>query len=130
MLRASSAVFEVSFMDPVQLFHNLINLAAVDQKFANEEIDYLIDVANRHNIPSEEFETALQGIREGVIEVKLPEGHEDRVKLMKEMIQLMAVDGELNEMEKRLCATASARMDFTSPQFDELLNEVLQNPQM
>ena len=117
-------------MDPVQLFHNLINLAAVDQKFTDEEIDYLIEVANRYNIPSEEFETALTGIREGMIEVNLPEGEEDRATLMKEMIKLMAVDGELNEMEKRLCAQASAKMDFTSPQFDKLLNEVLNDPQM
>lgn len=117
-------------MDPVQLFHNLINLAAIDQKFTDEEIDYLIEVANRYNIPSEEFETGLTGIREGMIEVKLPEGEEDRQMLMKEMIKLMAVDGELNEMEKRLCAQASAKMDFTSGQFSELLNEVLNEPQM
>lgn len=117
-------------MDPVQLFHNLINLAAVDQKFTDEEIDYLIEVANRYNIPSEEFETGLTGVREGIIEVQLPEGEENRQTLMKEMIKLMAVDGELNEMEKRLCAQASAKMDFTSAQFSELLNEVLNEPQM
>lgn len=117
--------YKVCFMDHLELFHNLINLAAVDQKFTNEEIDYLIEVANRYDIPSSEFEEGLQGIREGLIEVKLPAGEEDRQQLMKEMIQLMAADGELNEMEKRLCATASARMDFTSQQFEELLNKVL-----
>jgi uncharacterized tellurite resistance protein B-like protein len=117
-------------MDPIKLFHNLINLAAVDQKFTNEEIDYLIEVANRYNIPSEEFETALTGIREGMIEVQLPPDNEDRKELMTEMIKLMAVDGELNEMEKRLCATASARMDFTTQQFDEILEAVLRKPQM
>lgn len=118
-------------MDPLELFHNLINLAAVDQKFTDEEIDYLIDVANRHNIPSEEFETALHGVREGIIEVKLPEDPAAQKNLMREMIRLMAADGELNEMEKRLCATASARMDFTSQQFGELLEEVLnrRNPE-
>ena len=83
-------------MTPIQLFHNLINLAAVDQKFTDEEIDYLIEVANRHNIPSEEFEAGLNGIREGMIEVQLPPGDEDRKKLMKEMIMLMAIDGDLD----------------------------------
>ncbi len=112
-------------MDPVQLFHNLINLAAVDQKFTDEEIDYLIDVANRHNIPSEEFEAGLKGIRDGIIQVKLPTDADDRQKLMKEMIKLMAADGELNDLEKRLCATASAKMDFSSEQFVALLEEVL-----
>ena len=113
------------FMDPLQLFHNLINLAAVDQKFTDEEIDYLIGVANRHDIPSEEFETALHGVREGIIEVTLPSDPEDRQKLLREMIRLMAADGELDEMEMRLCATASARMDFTTQQFNELLDDVI-----
>ena len=72
----------------------------------------------------------MTGVREGIIEVQLPEGEENRQTLMKEMIKLMAVDGELNEMEKRLCAQASAKMDFTSAQFSELLNEVLNEPQM
>ena len=45
------------------------------------------------------------------------------------MIKLMAVDGHLDEMEKLLCAQASAQMDFTSVQFNELLNEVLGDPQ-
>ena len=112
-------------MDPLELFHNLINLAAVDQKFTDEEIDYLIGVANRHNIPSEEFETGLHGIREGIIEVKLPKDPEDREKLLREMIRLMAADGEMDEMEMRLCATASARMDFTTEQLNELLNDVI-----
>ncbi len=117
-------------MDPVQLFHNLINLAAVDQKFTDEEIDFLIETANRYNIPSEEFETALTGVREGTIEIKLPKEHDDRVKLMKEMIKLMAVDGDLAENEKRLCAQASAGMELTSQQFDEILGEVLSEPQL
>lgn len=117
-------------MNPVQLFHNLVNLAAIDQKFTNEEIDFLISVANRYNIPSEEFETALTGIREGVIEFDLPNDEDDRRRLMKEMIRMMAVDGELNEMEKRMCAQCSARMDFTSPQFSQILDEVLNEPQL
>ena len=62
-------------MNPVELFHNLVNLAAADAKFTNEEIDFLIDHANRYNIPSEEFETAIAGIREGVVEVSIPESH-------------------------------------------------------
>ena len=116
-------------MDPVQLFHNLINLAAVDSKFTDEEIDFLVAHANKYNIPSEEFETAITGIREGVLEVTLPEALDDRITLLKEMIKLMAVDGNLDETEKRLCAQASAKMDFTSAQFSAILDEILSDPQ-
>lgn len=116
-------------MNPIELFHNLVNLAAADAKFTDEEIDFLVDHANKYNIPSEEFDTAIAGIREGVVEVAIPDTHDDRVMLLKEMIKLMVVDGEMDEMEKVLCAQASAQMDFTSGQFNEILNEVLGEPQ-
>jgi uncharacterized tellurite resistance protein B-like protein len=112
-------------MDPLQLFHNLINLAAADQKFTQEEISYLVKHANRYNIPNEEFETALHGIMEGTLEVTLPESLEDRIHLMKEMIKMMAIDGNMDDTEKRLCAQASAKMDFTSGQFAEILEQVI-----
>ena len=112
-------------MDKVALFHNLVNLAAVDQKFADEEVEFLAKRAEEWGIPAGEFETALAGLSEGNIEVTIPDSHHDRVVLLKEMIRLMAIDGELAEVEKRLCAHASGRMDLTSKQFAEILDEVI-----
>ena len=112
-------------MDNLELFHNLINLAAADGKFTPEEIEFLVQRAELWKIPNDEFETALAGIAEGSIQLQIPESLHDRKKLLKEMIRLMAADGELAEMEKRLCAISSSRMDFTTQQFDEILNEVL-----
>lgn len=112
-------------MDKVELFHNLVNLAAADGKFTQEEVDFLAVRAQAWGLPNDEFETALTGISEGHIEITVPEKHEDRVQLMREMIALMASDGELAEMEKNLCATASARMDFTIDEFNQILQEVV-----
>jgi len=111
--------------DRTQLFHNLVNLAAADQKFTEEEIAFLINRADTWGIPSDEFETALAGISTGELQLDIPEAHEDRVSMLKEMIRLMAVDGEMAEIEKRLCAQASAKMDFNKVQFGELLEEVI-----
>ena len=112
-------------MQNVEIFHSLVNLAAADKKFTQEEIAFLIDRANQWQIPTDEFETAMAGIQEGTLEVTIPDSHEDRVLLLKEMIRLMAVDGEMADVEKRLCAQASHRMDFTSTQFASLLDEVI-----
>ena len=112
-------------MDKISLFHNLVNLAAVDNKFTEEEIQFLARRANEWQISDDEFETALAGISEGQVEVTLPETYEDRVLMMKDMIRLMAADGELAEMEKKLCAIASGRMDLTSQQFSQILDEVI-----
>jgi len=109
----------------LKLFHNLVNLAAVDHKFTEEEIAFLVDRAEAWNIPNDEFETALAGISTGEIQVTIPEDHDQRVNMLKEMIRLMAVDGEMAETEKQLCAHASAQMDFTGVQFSEILEEVV-----
>ena len=112
-------------MDAVQLFSNLVNLAAVDGKFAEAEIKFLVSRAHSLGLPDDEFETALVGISEGQIEISIPEDHSDRVHLLKEMIRLMAADGEMAEMEKEFCARASAKMDFNVDEFQRLLEEVI-----
>jgi hypothetical protein len=113
-------------MSHLELFHSLVNLAAVDNKFTDEEIQFLAERAEKWNISSDEFETAIAGISTGELQVKIPESFEDRVVMLKEMVRLMAVDGELAETEKRLCAYASGRMDFTTQQFSQILDEVIQ----
>lgn len=112
-------------MDNTELFHNLVNFAAVDNKFTDEEIDFLVDRANQWGIPNEEFETAMAGLSSGEAQVTIPESHGDRVRMLKELLRLMAADGELAESEKRLCARISGRMDFTTEQFRQILDEVL-----
>jgi len=112
-------------MTKVELFHSLVNLAAIDNKFTDEEIQFLVQRAEQWDIPSDEFETAIAGISTGELEVKIPDSFEDRVVMLKEMIRLMAIDGELAEMEKRLCAYASGRMEFSKQQFAQILDEVI-----
>ena len=112
-------------MDKLSIFHSLVNLAAADKKFTEEEVRFLLERAEQWNIPTEEFEVALAGVSEGNIEVVIPESHHDRVVLLKEMIRLMAVDGHLAGVEKDLCATASGKMEFSGEQFSQILDEVL-----
>jgi uncharacterized tellurite resistance protein B-like protein len=112
-------------MNKLQLFHNLINLAAIDGHFTEEEIAFLAARAERWGISSDEFETAVVGIEQGQLEIRLPESRRDREQLLAEMIRLMAVDGELAESEKQLCATASARMDLSTVEFVRILDRVL-----
>lgn len=110
-------------MDRHQLFTNLVNLAAIDGKFTDEEVQFLVDRAERWGIPSDEFETALAGINEEIA-LKLPEKKSDRVNLLTEMIRLMAADGELAETEKGLCAAASASMEITTEEFEAIVDSL------
>ena len=110
----------------VDLFNNLVLLASADGKFTQEEVTFLAQKAENWNISADEVETALAGASTGEAEIIVPEDQADRVELLKEMIRLMAVDGHLADVEKRICATASAAMDFNVIEFEEILQSVLE----
>lgn len=114
-------------MDKQKLFHNLVQLAAVDGKFTEEEIQFLVARAEEWGIPTEEFETSLSSLGSGEIELDIPESKKDRLLMMRELILLMAVDGELAETEKQLCAAASAGMQLTSEEFCSVVDSLVQN---
>lgn len=112
-------------LSQLELFQNLVNLAASDGKFTEEEVLYLARCAERWGISNDEFESCVTGLLEGTLEIKLPDVRAKREQLLSEMIRLMAVDGQLAAMEKQLCATASARMDFSTIEFKAILDKVL-----
>ncbi len=111
-------------MDKQYLFTNLVNLAAVDGKFTEEEIQFLVNRAEMWGIPTEEFETALAGLH-NEIQLNLPDDKTARVEMLKEMIRLMAADGELAETEMSLCAAASASMEISSAEFAVIVDSLL-----
>ena len=55
----------------------------------------------------------------------LPEARDSRIELLSEMVRVMAADGELAQIEKELCATAAAKMDFTMQEFEQILSSLL-----
>ena len=114
-------------MSKVEMFYNLVLLASADGRFTEEEVTYLAQKAENWNISSDEVEEALAGASTGEAEIIIPESREDRLILLTEMIRLMAVDGHLADVEKRICATASAAMDFNGIEFDNILQSVLES---
>ena len=108
-----------------RLFANLVNLAAVDGKFTEEEIQFLVMRAEVWGIPTDEFETALAGLHNEV-QLSLPESREERIEMLREMIRLMAADGELAETEMGLCAAASASMEISSDEFAAIVDSLLE----
>ena len=111
--------------DDLALFNNLVAMAAADGRFTQEEIEFLAVRAENWGISQDEFETAMAGVAAGGAEIIIPEDHQERLRLLAEMIRMMAADGELAEVEKRLCATVSAHMELSTQQFDELLDHIL-----
>jgi len=112
-------------MDRLELFTNLVAMAGADGRLTRQEIEFLVRRAERWGIAAEEAESVLVGLAEGEMDLTIPEAHSERVELMQEMIRLMAVDGELTSEEKRFCAVAAGVMEFTSLEFERILEALL-----
>ena len=112
-------------MEKYQLFHNLVVLAASDGKFTDEEVQALAIRAEQWNISNDDFNSIIVGLQTGDVDLVLPESHDGCVELISEMVRVMAADGELAEIEKELCATAAAKMQISSGEFESILNALL-----
>lgn len=112
-------------MDRIELFNNLMVLAAADGKFAEEEVNFLVVRAEDWGIPHREVEAAIAMAASADAEMTISGGRRERVELLQQMIHLMAVDGHLAEIERRMCAAASAAMGFSTEEFSGIVDSLL-----
>ena len=57
--------------------------------------------------------------------MKLPRAPEEQERLLSDLIKIMAADGELDEIEKRLFAVAAAKMNVQQTQLDQLITKLV-----
>jgi uncharacterized tellurite resistance protein B-like protein len=112
-------------MERIDLFRHLVAMAASDGTFTESEVQMLAVRANQWDITQQQFDDVITEIRSGHVALAIPQRMEEKVELLKNMMHMMAIDGDLAEEEKRMCAMASAQMGFTSDQFDQILDELL-----
>lgn len=108
-------------MNRVELFNNLVVMAAVDGTITDEEAAYLAQRAVRWGITEDEAKTAIQNAMASEREFSIPPTKEACLDVLREMVRMMAVDGELASIEKALCASAAVAMDISPKEFKDLL---------
>jgi uncharacterized tellurite resistance protein B-like protein len=113
-------------MESIELFNNLMLLAAADGKLTREEVAFLAVRAEDLGLSAADVESAIAGAATGDADIVIPEGHQERVEMLQQMITLMAVDGELADIEKAICATASAAMGFTLAEFNKIIDSLFE----
>lgn len=112
-------------LDRNDLFTNLVLMAASDGKMTEEEVQYLSSRADRWGLTGEQIDAAVANARSEDAELVIPASKEDREAMVREMIRMMAVDGELHPEEKQLCAAAAVAMDLTADEFDAIVEKLL-----
>ena len=111
-------------MDHLERLKNLMIMAAIDHKLTDEELDLLQRRARQWNIDQEEFGAALQFASDEEAMLTLPRDHRERLRMLRDMIQMMVADGELAELEKQMFAVAAAHMGVTDEELDDLFDSL------
>lgn len=112
-------------MTGFELFKNLLVMAASDGQLTEEEVAYLATKANRWNITEAQFGEALRFAVSNEAVVTIPPSAGERRQLLREMVRIMGIDGELAEIEKDLFAVVAATMQITDDELDQIIDDVL-----
>jgi uncharacterized tellurite resistance protein B-like protein len=112
-------------MERFELFKNLMVMAAADKKFTEEEVEFLALRSSRWGISDQQFEEALQFAKSSGAKMTIPEGQEERRRLLRDLIRMMAADGELASVEKRLFAEAAAKMGIKPDELEQTIDELI-----
>jgi uncharacterized tellurite resistance protein B-like protein len=112
-------------MERFEIFKDLMIMAAADRKFSDEEVEFLTLRASRWGLTDRQFEEALRIAASGEAELAIPETPDERTNLLRELLQVMAADGELAPVEKQLFADAAARMEISQAELNEIIDGLL-----
>lgn len=112
-------------MDRLEMFKTLMVMAAADGKFSSEEIELLALRSHRWGLSDEQFSESLEFAKSGAETLNFPESNEARERLLRDLLEVMAADGELAPVEKKLYALAAAAMGLSADDLDRMIDECL-----
>lgn len=113
-------------MENVDLFRNLMVVAAIDGAFNQGEMELLADRCAMWGISDEEFEASMKYALSPNASLEIPGDLESQISFLKECLRVMGADGHLAEQEKTLFALAAAQLKINESQLNELIDEVLE----
>lgn len=112
-------------MQKLTLFRNLMVLAASDGKVTEEEVMFLSLRAANWGIDDKEFHAALEFARSRQAELQVPGDEQERLEMLRDMLRMMAVDGELADIERKLFAVAAASVGLERQDINDLIDDVV-----
>lgn len=110
-----------------QLDHlkNLVIMAAADGVLDEQEIALLVDRCSSLGLAEEDLEKAIDFALNGGAKLRFPVDRTEQNQMLADLIRMMAADGKLTEVEKRLFALAAAKMGIEKVELDALIDQLV-----
>lgn len=104
---------------------NLVIMAAADGRLTQSEIALLIDRCAELGLTEADLESAIDYALSEKPSLFLPTSKEDKEELLTDLLRVMAADGQLREVEKRLFAVAAAKMAVSQADIEALIDRLV-----
>ena len=104
---------------------NLVIMAAADGSLSEQEITLLVDRCASLGLEEVDLEKAIAYALSGEAKLTFPVDRAEQNQMLADLIRMMAADGELREVEKRLFALAAARMGIERVELDALIDQLV-----
>jgi uncharacterized membrane protein YebE (DUF533 family) len=114
-------------MESLEHLKNLVIMAAADGSMAEREIAWLVDRCTQLGLDEGDLETAIEFALSDKASIRIPETKKEQLEMLGDLIKIMAADGKLSEVEKRLFALASAKMGVEKEEINQLIDKLLAN---
>jgi uncharacterized tellurite resistance protein B-like protein len=110
-------------MRPFDKLVNLLVMAVSDGSINDQELKFLLNRSARWGISKEQLSLAVQYAASEDAELRIPRERRESTAMLEDLIRMMAADGQLDEIEKRLFATAAAKLNVSREELDKIIDE-------
>lgn len=107
---------------------NLVIMAAADGNLSEQEIALLVDRCSALGLEEEDLEKAIAFALSGEAKLKFPVDRSEQNQMLADLMRMMAADGKLSEVEKRLFALAAAKMGIEKVELEALIDRLVGRP--
>ena len=112
-------------MEKFDHLKNIVIMAAADGNLTEQEIGLLIDRCAALGLDETDLEKAISSAISGEAKLKFPIDRAEQNRMLADLMRMMAADGQLREIEKRLFALAAAKMGIEQAELDALIDELV-----
>ncbi len=113
------------FMHHLDHLKNLVIMASADGSLSEGEIALLVDRCSEMGLTDEDLGKAVSYALSDQASLKLPIEKNEQIAMLSDLVRIMAVDGRLSEVEKRLFALAAAKMGIEKAELNDLIDKLV-----
>jgi len=104
---------------------NLVIMASADGALSEREIALLVDRCSEMGLQEADLGKAVAYALSDEASLKLPKEKPEQLAMLSDLVRIMAADGKLSEVEKRLFALAAAKMGIERGELDGLIDKLV-----